>query len=73
MTSVCYVTSVVSDYATLWTIVHKASSVHGDSLGKNTGVDCHALLQGDFPYPGIEPLSLMSPAFASGFFTTSAT
>ena len=22
------------------------SSVHGDSLGKNTGVDCHALLQG---------------------------
>ena len=25
------------------------SSVHGDSLGKNTGVDCHALLQGIFP------------------------
>ena len=24
------------------------SSVHGDSLGKNTGVDCHALLQGIF-------------------------
>ena len=23
--------------------------VHGDSLGKNTGVDCHALLQGIFP------------------------
>ena len=22
------------------------SSVHGDSLDKNTGVDCHALLQG---------------------------
>ena len=25
------------------------SSVHGDSPGKNTGVDCHALLQGIFP------------------------
>ena len=34
------------------------SSVHGDSLGKNTGVGCHALLQGIFPNPGIEPGSL---------------
>ena len=25
------------------------SSVHGDFPGKNTGVDCHALLQGIFP------------------------
>ena len=25
------------------------SSVHGDSLGKNAGVGCHALLQGIFP------------------------
>ena len=25
------------------------SSVHGDSPGKNTGVDCHALLQENFP------------------------
>ena len=28
---------------------------------------------GDLPNPGIEPLSLMSPALAGGFFTTSAT
>ena len=28
------------------------SSVHGDSPGKNTGVDCHALLQGIFPTQG---------------------
>ena len=28
---------------------------------------------GDLPDPGIEPVSLMSPALASGFFTTSAT
>ena len=27
----------------------------------------------DLPYPGIEPRSLMSPALAGGFFTTSAT
>ena len=26
-----------------------SSSVHGDSPGKNTGVGCHALLQGIFP------------------------
>ena len=28
------------------------SSVHGDSRGKNTGVGCHALLQGIFPPQG---------------------
>ena len=28
---------------------------------------------GDLPDPGIEPSSLMSPALAGGFFTTSAT
>ena len=28
------------------------SSVHGDSLGKNTGVGCHALLQSIFPTQG---------------------
>ena len=33
------------------------SSVHGGSPGKNTGVACHALLQGVFPCPGIEPRS----------------
>ena len=40
------------------------SSVPGDSPGKNTGVGCHALLQGVFLEvdPVIEPTSLMSPA-----------
>ena len=33
------------------------SSVHGGSPGKNTGVDCHALLQKDLPNPGIESRS----------------
>ena len=31
------------------------SSVHGDSPGKNTEVDCHALLQGIFPTQGLNP------------------
>ena len=30
-------------------------SVHKDSPGKNTGVDCHALLQGIFPTQGSNP------------------
>ena len=33
------------------------SFVHVDSPGKNTGVGCHALLQGLFPNPGIKPRS----------------
>ena len=35
--------------------------------GKNPGVGCHFLLQGDLPDPWIRP---MSPALAGGFFTT---
>ena len=31
------------------------SSVHGDSPDKNTGVGCHALLQGIFPTQGSNP------------------
>ena len=31
------------------------SSVHGDSLGKNTGVGCHSLLQQIFPSQGSNP------------------
>ena len=31
------------------------SSVHEDSPGKNTGVSCHALLQGIFPTQGLNP------------------
>ena len=34
---------------------------------------CHALLQGNLPDPGIEPVSLTSPALAGGFFTTGDT
>ena len=31
------------------------SSVHGNSPGKNTGMGCHALLQGIFPTQGLNP------------------
>ena len=33
----------------------RGSSVHRDSPGKNTGVGCHALLQGIFPPQGLNP------------------
>ena len=50
------------------------SSVQGDSPGKNTGVGCHALLQGIFAwisfFPDIKPTSPGSLALARGFFTT---
>ena len=41
-----------------------------DSPGKSTGVGGHALLQGNLPHPGIEPVS---PALAGRFFTSNAT
>ena len=31
------------------------SSVHRDSSGRNTAMDCHALLQGIFPVQGSNP------------------
>ena len=38
--------------------------------GKNTRVGCHFLLQGIFPDPGTEPVSLVSSVLASPSFTT---
>ena len=40
------------------------SSVYADFPGKNTGVGCHALLQGGLPNPGIKPRSLALQADA---------
>ena len=49
-----------------------SSSVHGILQAKILGwILCPS--SGDLPDPGIEPGSLMSPALAGGFFTTSAT
>ena len=44
-----------------------------DLTGKNTGVDCHFLLQGIFQTRGIKHLSPESAALPGGFFTTSTT
>ena len=47
-------------FAILWTVAHQVL-LSMDSLGKNTGVDCHALLQGNLPDPGIEIMSPVAP------------
>ena len=44
------------------------SSVHGDFPGKNTGVGCHALLQGIFPTQGLNP---GLPHFQADFYSLS--
>ena len=41
--------------------------------GKNTGLGGHFLHPVDLPNAGIKPMSLVSPALAGRFFTTSAT
>ena len=49
---VCVCAKLLQLCLTLWDPMHCNSpgfSVHGDSPGKNTGVGCHALLQGTFP------------------------
>ena len=55
-----------------WTVSCKAPLSMGFSRQEYwSGLPCPP--PGDFPDPGIEPMSLMSPALAGGFFTTSAT
>ena len=55
---------------TLWTIIHQAPLSAGFSRQEYwSGLLCPP--PGDLPDLEIEPLSLMSPALASGFFTTS--
>ena len=48
--------SVMSDYfATPWTASHQAPLCPWDYPGKNTGMDCHFLLQGILPTQGSNP------------------
>ena len=52
--------SHVRFFATPWTVASYSPTrllQPWDSLGKNTGVGCHFLLQGIFPDPGIEQVS----------------
>ena len=56
----------------LWTVALQVSLSMGFSGQEySSGLPCPP--PGDLPDPEIEPASLVSPALAGGFFTTSAT
>ena len=55
------VCSVMFDSVIPWTVACQAPHPW-NFPSKNTGKGCHFLLQGIFPTPGIEPMSLVSPA-----------
>ena len=64
--------SRVQLFATLWTVAHQASLFMGFSRQEYwSGLPC--VPPGALPNPGIEPVSLMSPALAGRLFTTSTT
>ena len=67
---VCLVTQLCPTLCDPMDCSPPGSAVHGDSLGKKTGVGFHSLLQGNLPNPGIKP---RSPPVAGGFFTIRAT
>ena len=72
--SLCSAASVVSDSLTPWTIAHQAPLLMGFSKQEYwSGLPFPS--PGDLPNPGMEPMSLMSPALAGDirFFTTSTT
>ena len=59
-------------FATLWNVVYQAPLSMGVSRQEYwSGLPF--IPPGDLPDPGIEPPSLVSPALAGGFFTTSST
>ena len=67
---VCQVALVVSDSATPWTVACQAPLSMGFSKQEYwSGFPCPP--PGDLLDPGIKPTSLLSPALAGGFFTTS--
>ena len=58
--------------ATLWTVAHQTPLFMGFTKQKHwSEFPCPP--PEDLPNPGIEPVFLMSPALAGGFFTSSAT
>ena len=62
--------SHVQLFATPWTVAHPSPLTMGFSRQQYwSGLLCPP--PGDLPDPGIEPRSLMSPALADAFFTTS--
>ena len=72
--SVCVLSqfSHVRLFVTVWTVAHQAPLSMGFSKQEYwNGLPCLPL--GNLSDPGIKPVSLVSPASASGFFTNSAT
>ena len=67
--------SCVQLFANSWTVSTTGSSGLGDFPGKNTGVACHALLQGIFLTQGSNPrlLHLLHLLHWQAGFTTSTT
>ena len=63
--------SRVQLFATLWTVACQARLFMGFSRQEYWSELPHPP-PGDLPDPGIKPASLVSPALAGGFFTTSA-
>ena len=67
----CGSCSWVQLFVALWTVAHQDPLSMGFSRQEYwSGLPCSP--PGDLPDPGIEPMSLTSPSFAGGFFTTSA-
>ena len=61
--------SRVQLFATLWAVACQAPlSMEFSRQEYWSGLPC--LPPGDLPNPGIDPMSLVSPALAGGFFTT---
>ena len=59
-------------FAASWTVAHQAPlSIRFLRQEHWSGFPCTP--PGDHPHPGIKPISLTSPALASGFFTSSTT
>ena len=56
-------------FVTPWTVGLPGYSVHGFSRQEYWGGLSFPPL-GDLPYPGMDPMSNVFPALASGFFTT---
>ena len=64
--------SHVQLFVTLWTVGHQAPLSMGFSRQEyRSGLPCPP--PGDLPDPEMELVSLVSPAWAGGFFTTSTT
>ena len=61
---------IMFNFAISWTVASQAPNPWNFS-GKNIGVgELPFPTTGDFPDPGVEPMSLVSPPLAGRFFTT---